>query len=59
MTPEDRATLTRIETKLDIFVETQIDHGQRLHSIEKKFWYATGIAVAILSYAGTKLGIHV
>lgn len=59
MTPEDRATLTRIETKLDIFVETQVDHTHRLHAVEKKFWYATGVAAALVGVIGAKLGFHV
>lgn len=45
--------LTRIETKLDVVIDTHktlsADHENRLRGLERKFWIAIGFAVASLS----------
>jgi hypothetical protein len=35
------------------------DHGHRIGALERKFWYASGTAVALLAVIGARLGIHV
>lgn len=51
--------LGRIEAKVDILVADRVDHGRRIHAIEKKLMYATGVVAAALSYAGIRYGVHV
>lgn len=50
--------LVKIETKLDMFLEphraTQEDHEERLRSLERKLWLATGLAT-VLSGGGATL----
>jgi len=38
--------LTRIETKLDMFIATQRDHETRIRVLEQWKWRVTGMALA-------------
>lgn len=39
-------TMTRIETKLDAVLATKADHENRIRSLERKVWIASGVAAA-------------
>jgi hypothetical protein len=55
------ATVARIETKLDGFINCVEDHEDRLRHLERGSWMARGILVLIGAAAGfiAKFGVHV
>ena len=50
-TTEER--LTRIETKLDMFISTQRDHESRIRVLEKWMWRVSGATVILSTIAST------
>jgi hypothetical protein len=55
------ATVARIETKLDVFIQTSADHEDRLRHLERGSWMARGILVLGGAAAGffAKFGVHI
>lgn len=45
--------LIRIESKLDSFLNTHIDHETRIRKLEKALWLATGFATTAGGGLGT------
>lgn len=52
MDPDQFERLIRIEAKIDGFLNTHVDHEQRIRKLEKAVWLATGFATT----AGGGLG---
>jgi hypothetical protein len=48
--------LGRIEGKIDLLISRETITDERLHSVEKKVWYAAG-ASAVLAAVAVKLGV--
>jgi hypothetical protein len=49
-------TLGRIEGKVDLIIDKLSGHDKRIAAVEKKVWYAGGVA-AVLSVIAAKLGL--
>ncbi len=55
---EMQRSMGRVESKVDMLLERSSGYEKRLHAVEKKVWYASGLS-AVLAYIATQiLGRH-
>lgn len=55
---EIQRAMGRVESKVDMLLDRSSAYEKRLHAVEKKVWYASGVS-AVLAYIATHiLGRH-
>jgi hypothetical protein len=58
MSDDLQRSLGRVESKVDMLLARSETYEKRLHAVEKKVWYASGVS-AVLAYIATNiLGRH-
>ena len=58
MTDEMQRSLGRLESKVDLLIDRTDKYDERLGAVEKKVWWASGVAAAIGFISSHLLGKH-
>lgn len=58
MSDELQRAMGRVESKVDILLERTAAYEKRIHSVEKRVWYASGVSAVLAFIATHILGRH-
>ena len=58
MSDDLQRAMGRVESKVDILLDRTEGYEKRIHAVEKKVWYASGVSAVLAFIATHILGRH-